>query len=106
MEMLFTGRWLDAAEAHRWGFVNHLHTADRLMVEAWKMAELLASGPPLVFAAIKEVVREAEGEKFQDTMNKVTRRQLRTVDTLYGSEDNREGFRAFSEKRDPVWKGK
>jgi crotonobetainyl-CoA hydratase len=106
MEMLFTGRWLDAEEAHRWGFVNHIHSADRLMVEAWKMAELLASGPPLVFAAIKEVVREAEGEKFQDTMNKVTKRQLRTVDTLYGSEDNLEGFRAFSEKRDPVWKGK
>jgi hypothetical protein len=62
------------------------------------MAELLASGPPLVFAAIKEVVREAEGEKFQDTMNKVTRRQLRTVDTLYGSEDNLEGFRAFCGK--------
>jgi crotonobetainyl-CoA hydratase len=92
MEMLFTGRWLDAEEAHRWGFVNHIHKADRLMVEAWKMAELLASGPPLVFAAIKEVVREAEGEKFQDTMNKVTRRQLRTVDTLYGSEDNLEGL--------------
>ena len=51
-------------------------------------------------------MREAEGAKFQDTMNKVTRRQLRTVDTLYGSEDNLEGFRAFAEKRDPVWKGK
>ena len=106
MEMLFTGRWLDAAEAHRWGFVNHIHPADQLMDKAWEMAKLLESGPPLVFAAIKEVVREAEGERFQDTMNKVTKRQLRTVDTLYGSEDNLEGFRAFAEKRDPVWKGK
>jgi crotonobetainyl-CoA hydratase len=52
------------------------------------------------------VVREAEGAKFQDTMNKITRRQLKTVDVLYGSEDNLEGARAFTEKRDPVWKGR
>ncbi len=106
MEMLFTGRWLDAAEAHRWGFVNHIHKADELMDRAWEMARLLESGPPLVFAAIKEVVREAEDTNFQDMMNRITRRQLRTVDTLYGSQDNLEGFKAFAEKRDPVWKGK
>ena len=106
MEMLFTGRWLDAEEAHRWGFVNHIHKADELMDRAWEMARLLESGPPLVFAAIKEVVREAEDTNFQDMMNRITKRQLRTVDTLYGSEDNLEGFRAFAEKRDPVWKGK
>jgi crotonobetainyl-CoA hydratase len=106
MEMLFTGRWLDATEAHRWGFVNYILPADQLMDKAWDMARHLAAGPPLVFAAIKEVVREAEGERFQDTMNKVTKRQLRTVDVLYGSEDNQEGFKAFAEKREPVWKGK
>ena len=106
MEMLFTGRWLDAEEAQRWGFVNHIHKPEELMDKAWEMARLLASGPPLVFAAIKEVVREAEDTNFQDMMNRITKRQLRTVDTLYGSEDNLEGFRAFAEKRDPVWKGK
>ena len=106
MELLFTGRWLDAEEAQRWGFVNHIHKPEELMDKAWEMARLLASGPPLVFAAIKEVVREAEDTNFQDMMNRITKRQLRTVDTLYGSEDNLEGFRAFAEKRDPVWKGK
>jgi len=106
MEMLFTGRWLDSAEAARWGFVNHVYPASGLLKQAWNMAEHLAAGPPLVFAAIKEIVRDAEDSSFQDALNRVTKRQLQSVDTLYGSEDNLEGFRAFAEKRDPVWKGK
>jgi crotonobetainyl-CoA hydratase len=106
MEMLLTGRWLDVDEAARWGIVNHIHPAADLMAEARRMAELLASGPPLVYAAIKEIVREAEDMKFQDAMNRITRRQFATVDVLYGSEDQLEGARAFAEKRDPVWKGR
>ena len=106
MDMLLTGRWLDAQEGHRWGFVNEIVPAEKLMDRAWELARHIASGPPLVMAAIKEVVREAEGRSFQDTMNKITKRQFKTVDILYSSEDQLEGARAFAEKRDPVWKGK
>ena len=107
MDLLFTGRWMDAAEAHRWGLVNELLAdADAVYERAWETARLLASGPPLVFAAIKEVAREAEAQTFQDAMNKIVRRQFPTVDILYDSDDNLEGARAFAEKRDPVWKGR
>jgi crotonobetainyl-CoA hydratase len=106
MEMLLTGRWLDAGEAHRWGFVNRIVPAADLLARARETADLIASGPPLVMAAIKEIVREAEDMKFQDALNRITRRQFATVDKLYGSEDLMEGFNAFTQKRDPVWKGK
>ncbi len=106
MDLLFTGRFMEAEEAHRWGLVSELLAPDELLDRARALADRLAAGPPLVFAAIKEVARETEGMPFRQALGLVTGRRLPSVDRLYGSEDQREGARAFAEKRDPVWRGR
>ena len=106
LDLLLTGRWFDADEARSWGLVKEVVPQAEVRAKAWELADLLASGPPLVHAAIKEIVREAEAMRFQDALNRVTKRQFATVDRLYSSEDQTEGARAFAEKRDPVWTGR
>ena len=106
IEMLLTGRWMDAQEAERWGLVNRVLPAADLMTAARAIADELAAGPPLVLAAIKEIVREAEAMAFRDALNRVTKSQFETVERLYRSDDQKEGARAFAEKRDPVWTGR
>lgn len=104
MDLLFTGRWLDAEEARRVGLVCEI--AADVRTRAREIAAMLAAGPPLVFAAIKEVARETAAMNEPDAIAAVVDRRFPTVDALYASDDQLEGARAFAEKRPPVWKGK
>ena len=105
MDLLFTGRWMEVDEAARWGLINEVVPAADLMTRARALAEILAGGPPLVYAAIKEVARAAETGSFHEVMDRIGTRNFPSIAKLYGSEDQLEGARAFAEKRAPVWKG-
>jgi len=106
MELLFTGRRMGAEEAHKWGIVNEVVPADRLMERTREIADGIAAGPPLVYAAIKDIVRATANMTIPECYAYTRSGACQTYNTLMASEDVKEGPRSFAEGRDPVWKGK
>lgn len=106
MDLLLTGRWMEAEEAARWGLVNELLPAAGLMERVREVAATIAAGAPLVVAATKETVHMTDGLGQTQAMNMIQDGGIPSVNSLNASADAQEGPRAFAEKRKPVWQGR
>lgn len=106
MDMLLTGRRMDAAEAKHWGLVNYVVPRAELMDKARAIARTIADGAPLSVRAIKQVVRGIEAMSVKDAFAAMQNGTFPTYSQMLTSDDHLEGPRAFAEKRAPVWTGR
>jgi enoyl-CoA hydratase len=102
MEMILNDRRLTAQEAYQFGIVNRVVPVETYLEEAIKLAEEIASRAPLAVRAAKKMVNEAFERPLADGLAA----EKQEFYTLFASEDQKEGMRAFIEKRKPEWKGK
>jgi enoyl-CoA hydratase len=102
MEMILTGRMIDAAEAERFGLVSRVVPADRLMEEARAVAAKIAGLSPVAVQLAKELVDAA----YETPLAQGVRQERRAFHAAFATEDQKEGMAAFIEKRKPVFKGR
>jgi len=102
MDLILTGRMMDAAEAERSGLVARVVPAAQLMEETMKVAEVIASmSLPSVLAA-----KEAINRAFETSLAEGVKFERRVFHSLFATEDQKEGMAAFVEKRPPKFKNK
>lgn len=106
MEMLYTGRRMQASEARDWGLLNAVVAPSALTESVDLLASQVAAGAPLAVEAIKEIVIATEAISVEDAFETVRAKSLPIYAKMLTSEDHREGPLAFAEKRTPVWQGK
>jgi crotonobetainyl-CoA hydratase len=104
VEFLMMGRWMDAAEAKHWGLINHIVPKGHAMTKAREIAREISAGPPLLFPAIKQLLRHTEMIPEHQAFE--LHDSLDLVQQVIRSDDLKEGTEAFAEKREPRWKGK
>lgn len=102
MEMVLTGKMISAEEALRWGLINKVVPVEYYLQEAKDLAKEIAGKPPVAVRLAKEAVLKS----FDTTIEGGLEFERKNFYLLFASEDQKEGMKAFTEKRKPEWKGK
>ncbi|MCS6789649.1 MAG: enoyl-CoA hydratase-related protein [Bacteroidia bacterium] len=102
MEYILTGRFFSAQQAAAWGLVSRVVPVELYLEEALKLAEEIASMPPIAVQLAKQSVLKA----YELSLEEGLHFERRNFYLLFATEDQKEGMRAFMEKRTPQWKGR
>ena len=102
MDMILNNRTITAQEAYQFGLVNRVVPVERYLDEALKLADQIASRAPVAVHAAKKMVNLA----YDVSLSNGLAEEKQTFYSLFASEDQKEGMKAFIEKRQPEWKGK
>ena len=106
MELLLTGRRMPAEEAARWGLVNRVVEPGQVMTAARALAQEIAGAAPLAVRATKAIVNATAELSERDGYDEIRSGRVPAYQRALDSEDAQEGPRAFSEGRDPIWRGR
>jgi len=102
MEMILNDRKLSAEEALQYGLVNRIVPTSNYLNEALNLSEEIANRAPLAVRAAKKMVNQA----YELSLKEGLAEEKQTFYNLFGSNDQKEGMKAFVEKRKPKWTGK
>lgn len=102
MEMILNNRTLSAQEAYQFGLVNRVVPVAEYLNEAIKLADEIASRAPLAVRAAKRMINQA----YERPLSEGLAEERQAFYNLFASEDQKEGMKAFIEKRKPEWRGK
>jgi enoyl-CoA hydratase len=102
MEMVLTGKFIDAEEALNYGLINKIVPVDFYLEEALKLALQIAEMSPIAVQLAKESVNRA----FEAHLDEGLHFERKNFYLLFGTEDQKEGMNAFIEKRKAIFKGK
>jgi enoyl-CoA hydratase len=102
MEMLLNNRTLSAQEALQFGLVNRVLPTVAYLQEALKLADEIAARAPLAVMAAKKLINQA----YEQPLGEALHQERQEFYNLFATQDQKEGMKAFIEKREPVWTGK